>query len=186
MSSSQVIASISRWFVGSSSSSRSGAETSARPSITRRRHPPDRSRMRRIAVELQARDDLIDLKSLCHRPPRRRARRPARSPRARHHRSRGHLLSEARDLARPGESTPRRLRNDLAANQLQQRGLALAVSPEQTDPLALADLADRHPSSRGCRPKLKETLSRRTMGMRPRIVRTFAGAGHGAAPVGLY
>ena len=41
MSSSHVIASISRWLVGSSSSKRSGAATNARPSITRRRQPPD-------------------------------------------------------------------------------------------------------------------------------------------------
>ena len=39
--SSQAIASMSRWFVGSSSSSRSGCATSARASSTRRRHPPD-------------------------------------------------------------------------------------------------------------------------------------------------
>ena len=40
-SSSHVMASMSRWLVGSSSSSRSGCPTSARASRTRRRHPPE-------------------------------------------------------------------------------------------------------------------------------------------------
>ena len=35
------MASMSRWLVGSSSSSRSGCDTSARASSTRRRQPPD-------------------------------------------------------------------------------------------------------------------------------------------------
>ena len=42
-SSSHWIASMSRWFVGSSSSSRSGWETSALPSSVRRRQPPESS-----------------------------------------------------------------------------------------------------------------------------------------------
>ncbi len=48
-SSSQRIASMSRWLVGSSSSSRSGSETSALPSSVRRRQPPDSSPQRRSA-----------------------------------------------------------------------------------------------------------------------------------------
>ena len=48
------IASMSRWFVGSSSSSRSGSETSALPSSVRRRHPPESSPSGSIRRQRQA------------------------------------------------------------------------------------------------------------------------------------
>ena len=96
--------------MGSSSSSRSGAARPARgPSITRRRQPPDKCDMRRIASELQARDDLIDLELGAPFLVRARRRsRPARSTsRTRTSLARRHFLRAGSPSASPGESTPR-------------------------------------------------------------------------------
>ena len=70
-SSSHSIASTSRWFVGSSSSSRSGSPTSARASATRRRQPPESAadaRVRRRARGARARASTRS----CRRQPSRR------------------------------------------------------------------------------------------------------------------
>ena len=60
-SSSQRMASMSRWLVGSSSRSRCGSETSARPSSARRRQPPDKLIRPALGGQRQPRDDDLDL-----------------------------------------------------------------------------------------------------------------------------
>ena len=117
-SSSQRIASMSRWFVGSSSSSRSGSDTSALPSSARRRQPPDSSRIGRSAGS--ARREITSLDLLLEPPavalfqlvlqrrpaapaPRRRRRSPRRAPRRGDSRRR-------RRQARRVRSRPRRRR----------------------------------------------------------------------------
>ena len=52
---------MSRWLVGSSSRSRCGSETSARPSSARRRQPPDNSIHPALGGQRQPRDDVLDL-----------------------------------------------------------------------------------------------------------------------------
>ena len=139
ISSSQPMASISRWFVGSSSSSRSGCATSARPSITRRRQPPDKSRHARIAAELQPRDDLIDVEL---RAPLLVLRaHPGAQHLAHAHIAGGrHLLGEARRSRAGTDPHLARVRRDLAAQEFQQRGFARAVSAQQAHALALRHL----------------------------------------------
>ena len=109
--------------------------------------PPPAARQRperRIAVELQPRDDLIRLQSglpialeahlgglagdhLAHGFAARRR----------------HLLGEARRLGAGTNPKFAAVGRDLAGNDLEQRGLALAVAPEHADSLALGDLQVR-------------------------------------------
>ncbi len=54
------MASMSRWFVGSSSSSTSGCETSAFASSVRRRQPPDSSLTLPVRGQSEPRDHELD------------------------------------------------------------------------------------------------------------------------------
>ena len=142
--SSHIIASMSRWFVGSSSSSRSGCATSARASSTRRRHPPESGRHDRVGRKVQPLDHHVDadvdvpvfdmcvvFESLSHDLAHRAICRER------------HVLFETRDAQSRLAPHRARVRNDLAADDLQQRRLARAVAADDAHALSRLDQQTR-------------------------------------------
>ena len=141
MSSSQVIASISRWFVGSSSKQQIGRRHQ-RPAQHHAAPPAARQgAQRRVAVQLQPRDDLLHLQVGLPF-----AVRAAGCGALFDYRAHGLLaggggfLLEARHRGARAYPHVAAVGSDPARNDVQQGGFAFAVAAQQTNALALADL----------------------------------------------
>ena len=150
--------SMSRWLVGSSSTSRSAWCTSAAASATRRRSPPDsRVDRRRPGPARPARARSAPRGPRRRRPTRARRRRRPRPSRTVAPAGRSPRWSTQRDPEAAGAGDPTGVRRFSAGDQPQQRRLAAAVAPDHADPLAVARCrATRRParssSRRPCRP----------------------------------
>ncbi len=131
-------------------------EVGLRDQCASEHHPPPpaarQGTHRRIAIELQARDDLLHLqfglpilvrrRPLHHRAGVGRAGQDAAHDHVAHRgiARRRHFLGQTRDSRAGAHPHLAAVRDDLTSNELQQRRLALAVAPEQADAFAPANL----------------------------------------------